>query len=345
MAATLADIAAKLGLELRGEDRTITGLAPLAEAGPEQLSFLAEARYLNQLTATKAGAVICGAQHTDKAPCAVLVADDPTLAMAGAAALFAKPEGSVTGHSPLAHVDSTAEVHESAVVYPFAYIGPGVRVGEGTIIYPQVYIGEEAEIGAGCALLPGVTVMARAKLGSGVVLHPGAVVGADGFGFAPGPRGLVKIPQIGGVTLADGVEIGTNACVDKGALGDTSIGLGTKIDNLTQVGHNVRIGSHTVLAGQVGVSGSTTIGDGVQIGGQAGLADHIHIGDGVRVGAQSGLMRDVEPGKDVFGYPATDAKHYLRAVAHMLKLPALAARLRRLEKDVAALAARMDKGS
>lgn len=336
MAVRLSALAERLGLTLQGQDKEIRGLAPLDKAGPEDLSFLANTKYAAALETTRAAAVIVDAAHAPRVATA-LVAQNPYLAMAQVAQLFAVPQGRFQGQSPLAYVHPAARVDASAVLAPFAFVGEGATVGPRSVLYPHVYVGEDVEIGPDCVLYPGVAVMARVRLGAGVILQPGAVIGGDGFGYALSPQGPVKVPQMGRVVLADGVEIGANTTVDRGSLGDTEIGPLAKIDNLVMLAHNVHVGAGSILVGQVGVSGSTHIGSGVMIAGQAGLTGHLHIGDRARIGAQSGIMQDVPAGAEVVGSPAMDGRKFFRMVAGQQRLPELLRRVSALEKELAAL--------
>ncbi len=319
----LSELAARFGLKLVGEDRDVQGVNTLDKAGPDELSFLANPKYAPALATTRAGAVIVPEKHAKDVPTA-LVSDNPYLALARIATLFAPVQGTqAAGISPLAFVHEDAEVDPSATIYPFVFVGPRTRVLAGAKLFPHVYVGEDCEVGEGTTVFPGVTLMAGVRLGRGVICHPGSVLGSDGFGYAQGPEGLVKVPQIGPVIIGDGVEIGANAAVDRGSLGTTEIRAGAKVDNLCQVAHNVRIGEHSILVAQVGVSGSTTIGRGVILAGQAGVVGHLSIGDGAMVGAQSGVGQDLPAGARVSGSPAYDHGVFLRNSVLLPKLPDL----------------------
>jgi UDP-3-O-[3-hydroxymyristoyl] glucosamine N-acyltransferase len=196
-----------------------------------------------------------------------------------------------------------------------------------------VTLGPDVAVGERCVLHPQVTVREGCTLGADVVLHVGVVIGSEGFGYLPGESGLEPIPQVGTVVIEDRVEIGAGSCIDRATTGTTVVATGTKIDNLIQIGHNVKVGRHCALSAQTGISGSCVIGDGVTAGGQVGIADHVTIGDGARIGAQSGIMKDVEPGTSVFGSPALDVGETFRIFGAMRKLPEILRRLAKLERD------------
>jgi UDP-3-O-[3-hydroxymyristoyl] glucosamine N-acyltransferase len=198
----------------------------------------------------------------------------------------------------------------------------------------SIHVGDDVQIGRDCILYPGVKIMNGCRIGDRVILHAGVVIGSDGFGFAESPTGLKKIKQVGWVEIADDVEIGANTTVDRGTLGPTRIGRGTKIDNLVQIAHNVEIGEHSIIVAQVGISGSTKIGNGAVLGGQVGVVGHIEIGDGVQVGAQSGISKSIPAGKTMFGSPARDIKETMRIEASLTRLPELLKRVRSIEKKL-----------
>ena len=336
MAMKISEIAKKLGLALQGEDRTITGVATLEAAGPDQLSFLANAKYAQFLPETRAGAVIVSKDYADKVACA-LISENPYMDFGRALALFAKEQGSFTGVSDLAFVHPEAVLGENVTVYPFVYVGPRAVIGAGTKLFPGCYVGEDSSVGDKSVLYPNSVLMAGVMLGKGCIVHAGVVLGADGFGFARTPFGIQKIPQIGTVTIGDDVEIGANAAIDRAVLGSTSIGSATKIDNLVQIGHNVIIGKESFIVSQVGISGSTKIGDRATLAGQVGVAGHLSIGNDVTIGPQSGVAKDIPDNTTCGGSPAVDGKTFMRTLAVMPKLPDMHKRLRQLEDEVADL--------
>ena len=321
---TLAAIAAAAGGRAENGDpgRRFDGVASLAEAGPDQVSFLGERRYLDALRATGAGAVIVQQAFAKAVPAGAvsILTDAPQLGFARVAALFHPPRPPRPGVHPTAVVGEGATVGEGTEIGAYAVIGEGARIGRDCIVHPHAAVGPGVEVGDGCRLHPHSSV-SHALLGRGVVLHPGARVGQEGFGFAATAEGRFEtMPQLGRVVLGDGVEIGANACVDRGTQGDTVLGPGTRLDNLVQVGHNVRTGRGCILVAQVGVSGSTVLGDFVTIAAQAGLTGHLRIGSKARVGAQSGVMNDVPAGTDVLGSPAWPVRQTWRAIAHLRRI-------------------------
>ncbi|MBI4794362.1 MAG: UDP-3-O-(3-hydroxymyristoyl)glucosamine N-acyltransferase, partial [Deltaproteobacteria bacterium] len=220
------------------------------------------------------------------------------------------------------------------------YIGNGVRLGDRVTIMPGCVLEDQVQIGADTLLYPNVTILERCTLGQRVIIHSGTVIGADGFGFVPGKEGHRKIPQLGTVVIEDDVEIGANCAIDRGALGETRVGRGVKMDNLVHLAHNVTVGEHSFLVAQVGVAGSTKIGKGVALGGQVGLVGHIEVGDGVQVAAQSGVAHSIPAGQTVAGTPARPHQEALRIATYLPKLPEINQRLKKLEKRVTELAAK-----
>ena len=342
----LQEIADRLGCRLEGDGSLdITGVSSLEDAGPGQLTFFTNPKYAPELRRTQASAVIAG-DGAAGAPCALLRSDEPYLAFARAVELFADPVRPATGIHALAHVEDGAAVSPDASVGPFAVVGRGARIGARTIVYPHVTIGPFAEIGDDCVIHARVSIRERVRLGHRVVVQDGAVLGADGYGFARRKDGSHhKIPQIGGVVVEDDVEIGANTAIDRPAVGETRIQAGTKIDNLVQVAHGVRIGRHVLLAAQVGIAGSTVVEDHVTLAGQVGVAGHLTLGKGVIATAQTGIPNSVEAGAFISGYPAIPNRDWLKASAVFRKLPALRKLVADLEHRIAELERRQQDGS
>ncbi len=338
MAYTLGELAALLGGELQGPpDLVIRGIAPVDQAGPQEITFIAQKRYLRLAEQSQAAAFIVAPEWADL-PRALVVVPHPYLAYARVAALFAPPPWRWPGVSDQAYLGADLKLGQDVSIAPLVFLGDRVRLGDRVTILPGCVLGEEVVVGAETLLYPNVTIRERCRVGARVIIHSGTVIGADGYGFVPGPEGHVKIPQIGIVVIEDDVEIGANCTIDRAALGETRIGRGVKLDNLVHLAHNVTVGEHSLLVAQVGVSGSCKLGKGVALGGQAGLVGHIELGDGVQVGAQSGVTHYVAPGQTVMGSPARPHKEWLKLNAHLSRLPEIYNRLKALEKKVAALA-------
>ncbi len=328
----LAEIATRIGCELRGDGSIeIDTIAPIEDAGPGALTFVANPRYRPHLRTTRASAVIVSSSEGDL-PLPSLRAPDPYLAFAQALELFYTPPPQPTGIHPTAIIAPSARVPSDACIGPYCVIGDAVVLGNGARLDPYVVIYPEAQIGDGFHAYAHVVVRERVQIGKRVILHSGCVVGGDGFGYVLGSDGKTrKIVQAGTVVLEDDVEIGANTTVDRATVGATVIRRGAKLDNLVMVGHGCSIGEGTALAAQVGLSGSTHVGRRVRIGGQVGSAGHLTIGDGAQIAAQSGVPNDVPAGAAVGGYPAVDIHVWRRLVAALPRLPELLRRVRRIE--------------
>lgn len=321
---TLAQLARMTGAELSpGADpeAVFTDVAALDAAGPGQVGFLDNPKYADAFGKSAAGACIVDPAVADKAPhgMALLLTADPYRAYAKVAQAFYPPPPAVPGIAATATVDPTATVGEGSRIEAGAYVGAGAEIGRNCRIGPNAVIGDGVVLGDDC-IVGANAAASHAIIGRKVNIYPGACIGQDGFGFAMGPAGHLKVPQLGRVVIGDDVEIGANATIDRGAGPDTVIGAGCRIDNLVQIGHNVQLGRGCVVVAQVGVSGSTRIDDFVAIGGQAGITGHLRIGAGARIAAQSGVMRDVAAGTTVGGTPAVAMTEWLRQVAAVAKL-------------------------
>jgi UDP-3-O-[3-hydroxymyristoyl] glucosamine N-acyltransferase len=330
---SVADLAARVKGELHGRDQIpIGGLDTVQDAEPGELTFIGDEHHAKLWPASRASAAIVSRKvaaalvPTAGAERAIIVVPDADTAMIAVLELFAPPEELLKpGIHPQAVVESGASVDPSARVGPFVWIASGATVGRGVTLFPGVSIYRDAAVGDGSVLHANVVIRERCVIGRGVILHGGVQIGTDGFGYRPAPdgRGLLKVPHLGNVVIEDGVEIGANACVDRGKFGSTLVGAGSKIDNLVQVGHNCRIGRCCVISGLSGLAGSTTLGDGAQIGGGVGIADHRVIGRGARIAARSGVMNDVPDGETWAGYPAKEARRAMQEEIVTRKLPEL----------------------
>jgi UDP-3-O-[3-hydroxymyristoyl] glucosamine N-acyltransferase len=329
----LSELASAFGLGLIGEDREFSGLNTLEDASETEVSFLANLRYRHLLGTTRACAVILAEEYAREVKCA-LVSAAPYHDFARVASLFTRGESGFTGISPAAVIHPEARLGAGCTVHPHACIGARSRIGAGCTLFPGAYVGEDCRIGDGCVLYPNAVVLSGTETGARCVLRPGAVVGSDGFGFMRAGGEMRTVPQIGAVRLADGVDVGANSCVDRATLGTTSIGADSKLDNLVQIGHNVRIGEQGLVISQVGIAGSVRVGDRATIAGQAGIAGHISIGDDVTIGPQSGVPKDIPDGGAGGGAPFMESGVFMRVVSLLPRLPELHRRVRRLEKEL-----------
>ncbi|HUO22978.1 MAG TPA: UDP-3-O-(3-hydroxymyristoyl)glucosamine N-acyltransferase [Caulobacteraceae bacterium] len=320
---SLAELAAISGAVLARQDdgeRRVAGVAPLARGDASTISFFADRRYLDDLRATGAGACFVAAEFADQAPagCALLITPQPHFAYAAAADRLHRARR-LSGEDPA--------VHPTAVLEEGVALGHGVVIGAGAEIGRGAYIGPHAVIGPGCAIGRNSSIGAHAVIGFALIgdrvrILAGATIGEPGFGVTAADGRTVDVPQLGRVIIQDNVSIGAQTCIDRGAWDDTVIGENTKIDNLVQIAHNVRLGRGCLLAARTGISGSCEIGDGVAFGGGAGLADHVNVGDGARVGADAGVMRDIPAGTMWIGSPARPTRQYMRELAWVSKMAA-----------------------
>jgi UDP-3-O-[3-hydroxymyristoyl] glucosamine N-acyltransferase len=319
-----------------GADPEITGAAPLDYAGPADLTLLSSARYVSEAGATAAGAVLVTADLATRLPpgCVRVIVADVHSALATVLPILYPPPPPQPGIHPTAVIEPGVELGTDVTIGAHAVIGSGTRIGADTVIGAHVVLGRLCRIGANAYLHPHVTLYEGVSLGDRSIVHAGARLGVDGFGYSSSAEGHVKVLHVGGCIIGEDVEIGANTTIDRGSIGPTVIGRGTKIDNLVQIGHNVRMGEHCIVVSQVGVSGSTRLGRFVTLGGQAGIAGHIRIGHGATVAAQAGVFGDVAAGTTVSGYPARPHRESLRAQAGLFRLPELMKRLRAVERAV-----------
>jgi UDP-3-O-[3-hydroxymyristoyl] glucosamine N-acyltransferase len=334
---SVAEVAAACGGRVAGGgDAKLTGVRALESAGPESLSFVIDAKALKRAAASRAGALLARSASDLPGKTVVEVAD-PQQALIAALRLFHPRRAAWPGIHPTAVVDPAAVVDSSAEVGPYVVIGAESRVEAGAVVEAHVVIGARCAVGRGSWLHPHVVLYDRITVGERVEIHSGAVLGADGFGYATTARGLVKIPQVGVVSVGDDVEIGANTCIDRAALEATSVGAGTKIDNLAQIGHNVTLGRHDVICAQVGIAGSAVLEDGVVLGGQVGVAGHLTVGAGAQVQAQSGIGANVPPGQALHGTPAFGYRDYQKSWIELRRLPRTARLVRRLAEKAGLL--------
>lgn len=316
---TLRELADVSGAEIgKGADQEtkFIDIRALFDAGPEHVSFLDNKRYLDIFTQTQAGACVVHPDHADKAPegTALLLSTQPYNAFAKVAAAFYPVPPPHESRASSAVIDKTATIGENCRIEAGAVIGAGTEIGNNCRIGPLCIIGDGVILGNDCNIEASVT-LTHTIIENRVSVHPGARIGQDGFGFAPSPEGHLKIPQLGRVLIGDDVDIGANTTIDRGSAADTVIGAGTKIDNLVQIAHNVKIGKNCIIVSQAGISGSTEIGDFVMIGGKAGIAGHLKIGDGARIAGKAGVMNHVVDGATIGGFPARPMREWLRGVA------------------------------
>jgi len=331
---TAGQIAERLQAEVIGNpDIPITGLKPADAAGAGDLTFAENEKYFAAACATDAAALLVPGQlgQTEKT---LIVVRNVRVALAQLLELFHPERSHAPGIHETAVVDPSAEIDASAHIGPHCIIEAGARIGAGVVLMGQDYIGAGCRIAAGSKLFPNVTVYDGTVIGERVRIHAGTVIGSDGYGYVFDQGRHRKIPQVGQVIIEDDVEIGSNVSIDRGAIGPTVIGAGTKIDNLVQIAHNVRTGKHDLLVSQVGIAGSTTLGDYVTLAGQVGIAGHLKIGNQVTLAAKSGVMHDIPDGEKWMGAPAQPDKQTKRQLLALQQLPELIRRIRQLEKQL-----------
>lgn len=341
---TLAQIHQVVGGELVGSPAaTVTGLTSYEAAGPNDLTFVANDRILKTGGAPSAGAIL---SHRRLAEFSVphVIVTNPTLAFAHVAQTFFVPTTSPRGVDPAVVRGTDVRIGPDVSIWPGVTLGDRVTIGARVTLYPGCFIGPDSTIGEDSLLYPNVVVREGCTIGARVIVHPGTVIGSDGFGYVQDQGQHYKIPQLGGVTIEDDVEIGANVTIDRATLGQTLIKQGTKIDNLVQVAHNVTIGSHCIVVAQVGIAGSTKVGHHVMIGGQAGLADHIQIGDQVMIASRAGVNRSLESNQIVSGAPVMPHENWIKAQAVIPRLPELRQTVRSLEERLVRVEGTLAKG-
>lgn len=334
MPISLGELATRFGCDLDGDPDTEVGaVATLANAGPGSVSFLTNSAYKKQLSSTKAAAVILSAEDSADCPVASLISDNPYACYARVAALLYPSPAIKPGVHASAVVDASATVAASAQIDALAFVGERTVIGENTYVGPGTVIGPDCVVGDNCRFIANVSLPRRVSIGDRGIFHPGAVIGADGFGNAMSSEGWVKVPQVGGVRIGDDVEIGSNTTVDCGAIDDTVIENGVRIDNLCQISHNAYIGEHTAMAGASGVSGSSTVGKRCMFGGQSGCVGHIDICDDVIIAGRAMISKSIsEPGMYASNFPSAKISDWNKWVAKLRRIDGLYKRVAKLEK-------------
>ncbi len=330
--ATLQQLADLVGGEIKGNaELDIFHVAPIDQAGQGDITFVANPKYLAKLDVCQASAVILS-PGIDAPGNNLIICENPYLAFAKILTFLQVPERPVKGIMPGAWVADSAVIDKTATIYPGCVIGDRVSIGAGSTLYPGVVIYAGVTIGQDCLLHAQSVVREGCRLGDRVILQPAVVIGSDGFGFAPDGSSYYKIPQVGTVLLEDDVEIGSNSCIDRAALGETVIRRGTKLDNLVQIGHNVEVGEDCILVSQTGIAGSSKIGNHCTFGGQAAIAGHLKIGDNVMIGGRGGATGDVAPNQILSGLPLMPHKQWLRATMTLPKLPEMRKDMQKMKK-------------
>ena len=334
------------GVIVGDENATVHTFAKIEEGVPGAISFLSNPKYTHYIYETKSTIVLVNKDFEPERPvnATLIKVDNAYESVAKLLTLYEMSKPKKTGIHPLACIDPTAKIGKDVYIDAFAYVGANAVIGDGVALHPHATVCENAVIGENSILYPNVTVYHDCRVGKRCILHAGSVVGADGFGFAPSPEGYEKIPQIGIAMLEDDVEIGANTCVDRATMGATIVHKGVKLDNLIQIAHNVEVGSHTVMASQVGIAGSTKVGEWCMFGVQVGLAGHIRVGNHVNIGAQSGIPGTVKGDNlTIMGSPAIDAKQFFKSSVIYKKLPDMYQTLNRMEKEIEELKKQLNK--
>ncbi|WP_338157940.1 UDP-3-O-(3-hydroxymyristoyl)glucosamine N-acyltransferase [uncultured Phocaeicola sp.] len=333
------------GVIIGDEEATVHTFAKIEEGIPGALSFLSNPKYTHYIYDTKSSIVLVNKdfQPERDIQATLIKVDNAYESLAKLMTLYEMSKPKKSGIDPLVSVAASAKIGKNVYIGAFACIEEGAEIGDNAYIHPHVTVGCNAKVGENTILYPQVTIYHDCRVGNQCIIHAGAVIGADGFGFAPSAEGYEKIPQIGIAIIEDNVEIGANTCIDRSTMGATIVHKGVKLDNLIQVAHNVEVGSHTVMASQVGIAGSTKIGEWCMFGGQVGVAGHIQIGDHVNVGAQSGIPGNTKSGSSLMGYPAIEPKQFARSSAVFKKLPDMYSELGRLQREIEELKKQLNK--
>ena len=344
---TAKQIAAYVGGEIIGDENvTVCTFAKIEEGVKGALSFLANPKYASYIYDTQSSIVLVNSDFIPERPiqATLIKTANAYESLAKLMTLYESVKPKKTGISPMASVAASATIGENVYIGPFVSIGEKAIIGNNTVIEANTSVGDNATVGSDCILYNHVTIYHDCKVGNRCILHAGSVVGADGFGFAPGANGYEKIPQIGIAILEDDVEIGANTCIDRATMGATIIKGGVKLDNMVQIAHNVIVDEHTVMAAQCGVAGSTKIGSWCMVGGQAGISGHIKIGNQVKVGGHSGVTNSVQDGKAVMGYPSFEHTQFARATVVFKKLPEMYREMDALKKEIESLKQQLTNG-
>lgn len=334
---TASQIASFIEGEILGDPSAlITGVSPIERGEKGHMSFIAQEKFAPHLKTSECSVLIVSKsllKENEKYPSTIIAVENAYLSFQVLMHMYQEMKGRKKGIEPHTSIDASAVLGEDVYVGSFSYISKNSKIGEGSQIYPQVYIGQNVKIGKNCQIFSGVRIYDYCVIGDNCTIHANTVIGSDGFGFQPMEKGYSKIPQLGNVVIENDVEIGSNCTIDRGTIGSTIIGEGTKIDNLIQIAHNVVVGKHNVIAAQAGIAGSTTIGDWNMIGGQVGVAGHITLGSKVRIQAQAGVNASVKDGETLYGSPAFEAGNFRRSYIHFKNLSQLVERINKLEQN------------
>jgi UDP-3-O-[3-hydroxymyristoyl] glucosamine N-acyltransferase len=345
---TINDIALLLNVAVPGDvgAREVTGVSTLVDAGPEHISVVVDDRYVREYKKTRAAAVLVSkkVKFPVRADVAALVVEDADLALVKVLEYLAPPiPHPPAGIHPTAVIAADAVLGENVAIGPHVVVGINARIGARTRLHPGVVIGDETIVGDDCTLFANVVLRERVTLGHRIIIHAGSVIGTDGFGYRWNGRQHTKIPQVGTVVIEDDVEIGSCTCIDRAKFDVTRIGRGTKIDNLVQIAHNVRVGMHAIVCGQAGLAGTSVIGNGVVLGGACSVRDHIHVGDGVIAGGRTAIAEDIEPRQMISGMPALPHRQHLREQGALRRLPEIVVTVRQLQEQILELQKRLDQ--